>query len=542
MGVIVAATHLQLERPVALKFLRGEVAANSEALARFAREARAAAQLKSEHVAHVLDVSLTDDGTPYIVMEYLEGLNLYNVLEAQGVLDIPSAAEFAIQTCDGLAEAHARGIVHRDIKPDNLFLVERSPGWPSVKILDFGISKVLLADPRNISTGIIMGSPCYMSPEQLQSTSDVDHRTDIWSLGATLHELLTGQEAFDPSLTLPELVAAILHKPARPLRELRPEVPEALAAVVDRCLEKDRELRFESAAAVAQALLPFAPARARAAAERAASMTSAFPISRRSSGVVEKLAQGESATTQTDLRRTGRAPDFARADDSSRPGAPETSVAVSLSTRPPTLRQASDPRSNQTPKRLAIAVWATALLLIFVLVSLLRGSRPSVQVAAIASPLPTPAPTNAPTNALETIDLVVRVSPPSAQITVDEVPISGNPLHARYPKDGVTHSIRATAPGFDAKGEGVSFAEDAVVDMTLTRSAPPPPSRVTANSQARVAAPVSSVRPAPKRVSVPSAPSAAAVAEAPPSVSAVNPAGGRAPLRPIETKNPFGAP
>jgi serine/threonine-protein kinase len=144
MGVVVAATHLQLDEPVALKFLRSEAVAESEALGRFMREAKAAAKLKSEHVARVLDVAVTDEGSPYIVMEYLEGRDLSRTVQGDGPLDVASATEFVIQACEGLSEAHARGIVHRDIKPENLFLVERTQGWKTVKILDFGISKIAM--------------------------------------------------------------------------------------------------------------------------------------------------------------------------------------------------------------------------------------------------------------------------------------------------------------------------------------------------------------------------------------------------------------
>jgi serine/threonine-protein kinase len=275
MGIVVAATDLHLERPVALKFLRAETGTDWEAAARFTREAKVAAQLKSEHVATVLDVGVNDDGTPYMVMEYLEGQSLFEVLRTQGPLDIESAALYAIQVCEGLAEAHSRGILHRDIKPDNLFLVERSPGWRSIKILDFGISRLSVADGGDSTAGIMMGSPCYMSPEELGAGPSLDHRTDIWSLGATLHELLTGRTAFEPSL-LPELVSAIMHQPPAPVRHLRPDVPPELAAVIERCLAKDREARFASAADLAHALLPFAPESARGVAERAATMAPAF--------------------------------------------------------------------------------------------------------------------------------------------------------------------------------------------------------------------------------------------------------------------------
>ncbi len=284
MGVVVAAKHLQLDETVALKFLRAHASSDPDALARFAREARAAAKLKSEHVARVLDAGIADDGTPYIVMEYLEGRTLGRVLEDQGRLDVATATEYAIQTCEGLAEAHARGIVHRDIKPENLFLVERSQGWRVLKILDFGISKFAVArgaPDANIATQSMMGSPCYMSPEQLRSTATVDHRTDIWSLGATLFELIAGGTAYRAGQTLPQLIAAILEQPTPRLVDVWPDVPAELSAVVARCMTKDREERFGSAAELALALLPFAPRRVRANVERAIAVTqSAAPSSR----------------------------------------------------------------------------------------------------------------------------------------------------------------------------------------------------------------------------------------------------------------------
>jgi serine/threonine protein kinase len=280
MGLVVAATHLHLGQCVALKFLRdrGDVSSQWDSLARFSLEAKAVAQLRSEHVAHVLDAGVTDDGTPYMVMEYLEGHSLARTIQSNGALDVATAAEYLIQACEGLAEAHAHGIVHRDVKPYNLFLVERSGGWQAIKVVDFGISKFTFSSLPNVVTGVIIGSPCYMSPEQLRSTATVDHRSDIWSLGATLHELLAGRAAFDASQTLPELVTAILENPAPSLRKLRPEIPEELGDIVTRCLAKDREMRFQSAGELAMALLAFAPPRARVPAERAASMKPAFLV------------------------------------------------------------------------------------------------------------------------------------------------------------------------------------------------------------------------------------------------------------------------
>ena len=237
MGLVVAATHIQLEQTVALKFFRGDMRSSGEPLLRFMREAKAAAQIKSEYVARVLDVGVTDDGTPYMVMEYLEGHGLEKVIAAERRLDVSSAVEYAIQACEGLAEAHARGIVHRDVKPSNLFLTERSPGWRTIKILDFGISKVSLAQASNITTNLnlVMGTPCYMSPEQFQSAAGVDHRSDIWSLGCTLYEMLAGRPPFDPALPLLAMAEAIVKKEPTSLRDLRPEIPQELSDVVTRC-------------------------------------------------------------------------------------------------------------------------------------------------------------------------------------------------------------------------------------------------------------------------------------------------------------------
>ena len=277
MGLVVAATHLGLDERVALKLIHPNARKSAQAVGRFFQEAKAAAKLKSEHVARVLDVSQREDGSPYMVMEYLHGNDLRQVLNVDCRLPIETATEYVIQACEGLAEAHARGIVHRDIKPENLFLTERSQDWRLLKILDFGISKAalggpLLSDP-NIQTGTIMGSPCYMSPEQLRETASVDHRTDIWALGAVLYELLAGVTAFDGSRSLTGLIVQILHSDPPRLRTRRGDVPEALEEIVERCLRRNRDERFATAADLAVALLPFAPKRARVAAERAVAIS-----------------------------------------------------------------------------------------------------------------------------------------------------------------------------------------------------------------------------------------------------------------------------
>ncbi|WP_438021711.1 serine/threonine-protein kinase [Sorangium sp. So ce233] len=269
MGVVVAAIHLQLEERVAIKLLL-PAAAHSRTLAeRFVREARAAVKVKSEHVARVTDVGTLESGTPYMVMEYLSGSDLADALRAGGRMPPQAAVEYVLQACEALAEAHAAGIVHRDLKPANLFLTRRADGSPCVKVLDFGISKVAPSgsDPRITDTTAVMGSPLYMSPEQLKSSRDVDARTDIWSLGVILFELLAGEPPFDGA-TMPQLCVAIMQGVPRPLAALRADVPPGLEAVILRCLEKTPERRFRDVGELAAALAPFASGRARLSVER----------------------------------------------------------------------------------------------------------------------------------------------------------------------------------------------------------------------------------------------------------------------------------
>ena len=269
MGYVVSAMHVELGEVVALKFLRPEALQIDELVERFSREARAAAKIRSEHVARVYDVGVLPDGVPFIVMEHLAGQDLADVLQARGPLPIKVAVEYVMQACEALAAAHAAGVVHRDIKPENLFLTTHAQGLDFIKILDFGISKVALAPGKRgfVRTMMPLGSPVYMSPEQIRSSDQVDARTDIWSLGCVLFELLTGTVAFnEPSLM--QLSAAILEHDPVPLRELLPDAPPELEEVVLRCLEKDVNLRYGNIAELAIALYPFAPRRSRISAER----------------------------------------------------------------------------------------------------------------------------------------------------------------------------------------------------------------------------------------------------------------------------------
>jgi serine/threonine protein kinase len=248
MGYVVRARHVDLDQQVAVKLMREDVA--PQWARRFMREARAASRIDSEHVARVFDVSRLEDGTPYMVMELLEGRDLGAVLESDGPITPELAVLYTRQTCRALSAAHALGIVHRDVKPENLFLTHDHDGRPCVKLLDFGVSKEMAAAsamPTSLTaTHAVLGSPQFMSPEQLVSCRDVDHRADLWSLGATLFELVTLNHAF-PADTLAELYTKILRDPAASLYVAAPHAPARLEQVVQRCLAKDPEERFGSA-------------------------------------------------------------------------------------------------------------------------------------------------------------------------------------------------------------------------------------------------------------------------------------------------------
>ena len=259
MGAVYAATHLDLEQEVALKVLLPELARDGIAVERFLREARAAVQLRSEHVARVLDVGRTGDGVPYMVIEYLEGSDLGVVLEHRGALSVSEATDFVLQACEAIAEAHALGIVHRDIKPQNLFVTRGIGGAPLVKVLDFGISKSMRGTLSALTRvdGMI-GSPAYMAPEQLRSSRDVDARSDVWSLGVVLQELVTGRMPFEGE-AIPELTLKIAGDAPRPARLDRPDLPDDFVAILGRCLQKDPSARFASVADLEDALRPLSP-------------------------------------------------------------------------------------------------------------------------------------------------------------------------------------------------------------------------------------------------------------------------------------------
>jgi serine/threonine protein kinase len=291
MGVVHSARDISLERKVALKVLSPRLLSSRTAGERFLREARAATRITSEHVVKLLESDTLPDGTPLLVMEYLEGRDLRALLREDGPLPPERAVDHLLQALQAIAEGHIRGVVHRDVKPSNLFLTERADGTPLIKVLDFGIAKTLESDRAEDfaltnSEDTQLGSPIYMPPEQLRNPRDVDARADIWALGVTLYELISGKQPFRGQ-SHADLVSQVLNATPDALETpLAIALPAGLELVVARCLEKQRDKRYGDAAELAAALAPFGSADARL------SLSRILGLSRPRSSTPTSMARG----------------------------------------------------------------------------------------------------------------------------------------------------------------------------------------------------------------------------------------------------------
>lgn len=272
MGVVVLAARLSDDAPVAVKVLRAEARRDRESVIRFEREARALMKMSGEHVARILDFGETESGARFIAMEYLDGNDLSRESKLRGPLPLAEAIDHIAQACEALADVHAAGVVHRDLKPANLFLVRGSKGERRIKLVDFGIAKMTGADSDGettlTTTASFVGSPSYMSPEQMINPRRVDFRTDIWALGVTLYRLLTRTAPFAGDSVL-EICGTIMSgHPPRRMRDARPDLPQKLDEVMLKCLAREPSDRFRNVAEMAEALAPFGTDDAVQSAER----------------------------------------------------------------------------------------------------------------------------------------------------------------------------------------------------------------------------------------------------------------------------------
>jgi serine/threonine-protein kinase len=458
MGVVVRATHLQLGQPIAIKFMSPLLAENDREIQRFVLEARAAARIRSEHVARVFDVDMLPSGPPYIVMEYLDGEDLSTMLKRLGRLDVPEAVAYVLQACEAIAEAHAVGIVHRDLKPGNLFCCRRPDGAPLIKVLDFGVSKLLAnsdATLRGIAlTGpqVVLGTPLYASPEQLRLSADVDARTDIWALGVILYELISGKSPFQAD-SFPQICAKVVHMPYQPLGGLRPEVSEELCAAVARCLAKDRDERFPTVAHLAEALAPHAPRGSLLSVERAEKILHVHPRPR-----------GDDPT----LRSPAPYPEPPVLAPEPPVLAPQPPVLApeppALAPEPPLLAAAATVRYRILfrPRLLVAVGWVAAGVLAVALILALVG-RPSPTAGSSVS---------APPWFSQGLRASATASPPAAPT----LPSRPEPEPEPEPEPAPTRPAASIAPA--------PPPEPAAVSESAASAAPPPPRRPAAPRRA----------------------------------------------------------
>jgi serine/threonine protein kinase len=373
MGIVVAARHLRLGQLVAIKFPLSTARRRDDAVERLLREARAAMRIRSEHVAKVHDVGLHDGAGPYLVMEYLVGRDLGTVLARSGPVPLGSAVEYVLQASEALAEAHAKGIVHRDVKPSNLFLSRRADGAPLIKVIDFGLAKTLRSEDQVTLTksGAMLGSPLFMAPEQMRGSAEVDARADIWSLGATLYALLLGQAPF-PGKNLLDVHDRIKLGPPQ-LAAVRAEIGPAVEQAILGCLKVDLSERHRTVADFAEALAEAVPNHAAAYAVRvrrtldSSSATEEVNVEGEHSGSQQAAFAGDPGGAQA---TTARPLSASWLDESGRAQRERVETDVSLS-----LSAGTGPARDRRGRRLLAAVVTIGIVgAIVAAIGLVRGT------------------------------------------------------------------------------------------------------------------------------------------------------------------------
>jgi serine/threonine-protein kinase len=478
MGVVVAATHLQLGERVALKFLRyrAKAGVNDDFQSRFRREARVSAKLRNEHITRVIDVGVWREHVPYMVMDYLAGTDLREVMRASGAMPIGTAIEYAVQVCEGIAEAHANGVVHRDLKPSNLFVTRRPDGSDLIKILDFGISKWSVGEAgvdELTQTGVVLGSPKYMAPEQLFGSAEVDARADVWSVGAIVYEMLCGRPPFDqPSFTK---ICAELSTDRMPpsLVERRPEISAELEAVVMSCFARTPEKRIQNVAELAGDLL--AAVQAPFAETVRAKITFTLDPGTRdpllSSGGMGTMATGSYGSI---LSKSGssRAIQLPGAPSVESTGASPISISGALA----------------SPERKRWALWLAPVALLVVggaiFLAMSSGKSDVKTTAGPGTPGPTPTTSSpAPDQPPATAAAVTTASPPATgSTTATEV--------ASSPPASATAGVVAPPPRVVVRGGWHPPPRTTSTQATVATAAPP----VTAPPPATTAAPAPTVK------------------------------------------------
>ncbi|MBI2897531.1 MAG: serine/threonine protein kinase [Deltaproteobacteria bacterium] len=421
MGAVYSATHVEVGRKVALKFLRADLSKTPGTVARFRREAHAAGSIGHENILEVFDVGETGDGTPFIVMELLEGESLAKVLHREARLPAWRAAHICAQMMSALGAAHNRGIVHRDLKPENVFLTTRAGQRDFVKVLDFGISTVLSessGETRLTQTGDVLGTPPYMAPEQARGEPVIDHRADLWASGVVLFEMLTGRLPFPGDNGL-QVIGRILTEPTPRPSTFNSEIGAEIEAIVMRALEKDKNARFQQASELYEALVPFLLDGAQV---RPFELTTQTPVS-------WAVDTDESAKT----RALGAA---ARRKQAIRQALPYVLVAALL-----------------LGAGLGTARWLV--------------STPPPRPTRIVQPVPAPA------RQPEAVSLQIHAMPPEARILVNGAALEGNPATMQLARAAVAVRLQVQAPGFVGVDRWIAPDRDRTLEIVLVPEAQP---------------------------------------------------------------------
>jgi serine/threonine-protein kinase len=471
MGVIVAARHLELEETVAIKFLKDEFASKPEIVGRFAREAKAAAKIKCEYTATVHDVGISTDRGPYIVMEYLEGRDLEAVLQSDRRIPYARAVELMMQAGEAIGVAHANGIIHRDIKPANLFLVKSEHDVPIVKVLDFGVSKAALTGNMFggaislVKTQSLVGSPIYMSPEQIRGNQESGFAADIWSMGAVLYELVTGATAFTGS-SITELCAAVLETEPLPITARIADVPAGLSDTIMRCLEKDPAKRWPTVAELVVALAPYAPKRARMSVDRVVAVS-------KSAGLVPL-----SFTAPTTIAPPPSSGASIPAIPSSSPtplSLLETRSEAAQTSRRPALILDEEPRPSSSKRAAVVGVLLLAAAGAMGAIYLAkRSASPAASLTSTVEAKPTPPPAPA-APAPATPETAITVTP-SPTVAATPPPAVAHPTMTTPRPNAVTGALRGAVPG-----------RPAAMTAKTTTTPPPPAPAETAPTQKKSA-------------------------------------------------------
>jgi serine/threonine protein kinase len=550
MAEVYAGLNIRTGKRVALKWISPALATTKEALSRFRREALAAGRINHPNVVTVFDV-VEHASSTWLVMELLEGDPLSEILNRVGYMEPEPAVQLLIPAIRGVAAAHAHGVIHRDLTPDNIFICRSADGKPrEAKVLDFGVSK--LADETADQVGITggghaVGTPAYMAPEQIRGNIAADGRTDVYALGVVLYQMLAGRRPFDGQIYSALMIEIATSDPPR-LRSVQGHVPEALEAIVHRAMAREMEQRFPDVKSLLEALEDLV----RVDVSHVPNKISSGHSGRVSIGANGPAERGDWSDSSS---HSGRVVPF--------PASGEMAVARGGNVNALVFGPLTPPAGSLTLGRaapidtFAAGRWsrwnraipiAAALTLVVAVVALAivraRRDQPRGEEVVVAASAAVPPRAKAATPALS--ELVVVATPTTAKIVVDGTPVEGNPYTGHYRKDQI-HEIVASAPGYETKSQGVVLAKDLVVTLSLDRrkmawapaprapaSAPVARRSPDARKTARIAGPL-----APPS-DLPESPSARPSGSAPaPSPATVSPAGGHAPIHPIETSSPY---